>query len=347
MYRKLLALFLAVVLCLSFAGCDEGKKGGDTTTTTTTTTTDTTTTTADTVTSTTLPAVDPDKQGTGSTPLLYKVTDGDGDVLWLFGSIHVGREEFYPLPDYVMDAFEGSDALAVEFDVVEFEKNPGDMMSILQKLCYLDGTTIKDHIDEATYDSAVKILTDSGYYNALLDYYIPALWSSFIDECTYTKMGIDLENGIDKYLINLAYEADKEVLDVESAEYQFGMLADYSDELQAFLLRQSVESYDKTDELDVELDKMAELWAAGDEEAFEEYLLTEDDDITDPEELALYEEYNESMIVVRNGNMTDYAVDILEEGREVFMCVGAGHVGGEGGIADRLHELGYTVSKVN
>ena len=51
----------------------------------------------------------------GVHPLLYKVTDDDGNTIWLFGSIHVGRDEFYPLPDYVMDAFEGSESLAVEF----------------------------------------------------------------------------------------------------------------------------------------------------------------------------------------------------------------------------------------
>ena len=27
-------------------------------------------------------------------PLLYKVSDDQGNVIWLFGSIHVGREDF-------------------------------------------------------------------------------------------------------------------------------------------------------------------------------------------------------------------------------------------------------------
>lgn len=56
-------------------------------------------------------------------PLLYKVTDGDGNVIWLFGSIHVGRDDYYPLPEYVLDAYEGSDALAVELDAVAFEND--------------------------------------------------------------------------------------------------------------------------------------------------------------------------------------------------------------------------------
>ena len=44
--------------------------------------------------------------------------------------------------------------------------------------------------------------------------------------------------------------------------------------------------------------------------------------------------------------MTDYAVDALASGEEIFICVGAAHVVGDGAIADNLRELGYTVEVV-
>ena len=84
----------------------------------------------------------------GNGPLLYRVIDDDGDIVWLFGSIHVGYEDFYPLPDYVTDALEGSDGLAVEFDIVNFESDYLAQTNALTKLVYLDGTTIRDHLSE-------------------------------------------------------------------------------------------------------------------------------------------------------------------------------------------------------
>ena len=61
---------------------------------------------------------------------------------------------------------------------------------------------------------------------------------------------------------------------------------------------------------------------------------------------ALYDEYYKAMITDRNDNMTDYAVDALDSGEEVFICVGAAHVIGDGAIAENLRELGYTVEMV-
>ncbi len=42
--------------------------------------------------------------GTGiaeSTPLLYEVRDESGHTLYLMGTIHVGRDDMYPLSDAV------------------------------------------------------------------------------------------------------------------------------------------------------------------------------------------------------------------------------------------------------
>ena len=44
--------------------------------------------------------------------------------------------------------------------------------------------------------------------------------------------------------------------------------------------------------------------------------------------------------------MTDFAEDALASGDEVFICVGAAHVVGEGAMADLLAKRGYTVTLV-
>ena len=59
-----------------------------------------------------------------ATPLLYEVTKNDSETkIYLFGSIHVADERAYPLPEIVMNAYNSSDSLAVEFDLISADNN--------------------------------------------------------------------------------------------------------------------------------------------------------------------------------------------------------------------------------
>ncbi len=284
-------------------------------------------------------------QGTSdiaTTPLLYKVTDEDGDVVWLFGSIHIGRQDYYPLPDYVMDAFYESESLAVEGDIIAFEKDLSMQIQALQPLLYTDGTTISDHIPPDLYDQAKDILDELGFYNKAMDYYCPAFWSSYIDTAIYEELGAETELGIDRHLLKKAKDTDKPILEIESALEQYTMLGGFSEELQELLLSESIESWNDIDTTEETLTQMMDLWAQGNEEKFSDFLSEEDEGMT-AEELALYEEYNTALLDDRNLNMTDYAEERLELGEETFICVGAAHIVGEGAMVELLAQRGYTI----
>lgn len=293
----------------------------------------------------TVPQADP-QPNTAIRPLLYKVTDDQGHVLWLFGSIHVGYDYFYPLPDYVNEAYESCDAIAFEFDMRAFEKDMNAQVDALSKLMYTDGTTIKDHISKELYEESVAKLTEYGYYTAMLDYYLPIIWSSFLDSCLVEEMGLDSELGIDYHLLDRAYTDRKEILEVESAAFQYGMMADFSPALQEILLESSLASLEELTLAKEDMALLVNTWAAGDEAAFAAYL-AEEGEFESEEERKLYEEYNKAMIVDRNLSMTDYAEAALKSGKEIFICVGAAHIVGEGAMAQLLAQRGYTVTLIN
>lgn len=279
------------------------------------------------------------------TPLLYKVTDNNGNVIWLFGSIHVGMDSYYPLPRYVTDAFTGSDALAVEVDIVRMELDLIGQFKYLGMLAYPDGSSLSEHIPEETYNRAVAILEENGMYNALLDKYMPAFWWSSIESLTYEKLDAKANLGIDRHLLKQARQQEKEIREVESAEFQYQLMGSFSPELQLLLLESAITGYDNLTETEAAVEEMMNLWASGDEAAFSAYLSEEED--VPSEEAELYEEYNNSLITQRNLSMTEYAVEALESGDEVFICVGAAHIVGPGAMAENLRQLGYTVELVN
>lgn len=280
------------------------------------------------------------------TPLLYKVTDGEGDVLWLFGSIHLGEEYFYPLPAYVTDAFDGADSLAVEFDVLAFEKDYSAQMAVLKPMIYRDGTTISDHISSDLYSRAKEALEELKVYNSMLDYYCPVLWSNMIESALYTELGMDADLGIDVHMINRAYDQDKKVLDIESALSQYQMLGSFSLDLQIMLLESALESAEDPSRAADDMEQLVQCWISGDEARLVEILTTETTGMTDREE-ALYAEYTEAMMTDRNLHMATFAQNALDSDEEVFLCVGAAHIVGEGGLADLLAQRGYTVEKVS
>jgi len=361
MMKKITALMLTLLMCFMLCACsDGGSKGGalfdkattenvtpeeSTSENTTSENTTSENTTSENTTAPTEPSIDvPPTETQGATPILYKVSDADGDVVWLFGSVHVGREEFYPLPDYVMNAYSSSEALAVEANILTAQDDTASLIDAMKPLIYVDGTTIKDHVSEETYTAAVDALTQIGMYSSMLDYYCPAMWSNLIDTAIISELDVDATLGIDMYFLSLATEEGKEIREIESIAFQYSMLGGFSDELQEALLASSVEWVNKPEVYGQELDKLMDIWASGDEKAFEESLSASTEEEGIPTDLQ--EEYYTAMYSDRNNNMTDYAVDALESGDEIFICVGAAHIIGEDAIADNLRELGYTVELV-
>lgn len=282
----------------------------------------------------------------GPAPLLYKVTGKNGGAVWLFGSIHVGTDKMHPLPGYVMNAFTHADALAVECDILAVMENPSSMTNVLMDAVYTDGTTISDHIPKELYDAAVKILKDNNYYMKALDSYMPILWYSFIESFSTANYGYDEEKGIDLFLLNLAYDLEKPILEIESVEFQYGMLTSFSPQLQVMLLEQAVAGYGSPEGKEY-IDAMMDAWCRGDEAAVSAMLNEDDTAGATAEELELIREYNTAMITNRNISMADFAMDALETGDSVFICVGMAHVLGDGAMVDLLRQQGYTVELVH
>ena len=324
--KKLLSLLLVLVMCLSFVACGTNNE---------TATADTATTEA-----TTAPV------SKSSTPLLYKATSDNGAEVWLFGSIHVGNDDMYPLPDYVNNAYNEADSLAVEVDVIDMEENAMEYIADYQKVMYLDGTTIKDHISEDLYNDAVKILEDNDYYTSMLDYYYPSMWSSFIEVFEYENCGYDSKKGIDMHLLNLAKENKKNIVEIESASSQITLLGEFSEELQILQLEEVVAGYN-TEESKTYLKDLVSAWTSGNEESITA-IICEDSSSEDytEEEMKLLEEYNQKMLVDRNILMADFAEKALKDGDSVFICVGTAHIVGEGAMVDLLRDRGYTVEIV-
>ena len=280
---------------------------------------------------------------TECTPLLYKVTDGKGAVLYLLGSIHIGDERTQSMPDYVMEAYDASSYICVEANIVAYEKDVAKQMEDLKDLLCEEGKTIKDYLGEDLYLPARKFLQSRGLYNAVYDMYKPALWSSLLDEAVSSYTDLESEYGVDRFFINKAAAEGKEIREVESVDFQNDMMNGFSDELYRLMISDMV-YYPKSN---VEnLLSMYETWLRGDEAAIEE-MLKIDYTGAPEEQVKLFTDYNKTMITDRNVGMANKAEEYMADGGTGFYIVGLAHVAGKGALAELLRGRGYTVEKVS
>lgn len=276
------------------------------------------------------------------TPAMWKVVKAD-KIMYLFGSIHATDDGAENLPDYVMNAFNECDSLAVEIDINSMMNDFSSIYNMMSSIVYSDGTTIKDHISEETYNSAVKLLSENNMYMSYYDKFKPMMWISLLENIIYSQASIDVNNSMETIMLKKAKDADKEVLEVESMEIQILAFDAISDDLADYMIKSYTED-GAAEELKKSMEELYDAWKKGED------LGSDSDSDSDgiPKELVDdYEAYNKAMLTDRNIGMADKAEQYMNDGKKTFFMVGAAHMYDDDGIVSILKERGYKVERVS
>lgn len=277
-------------------------------------------------------------------PALWKATDPEtGNELYLMGTIHVLSEEKFSMPDYLLDVYENSDGIAVEYDIRELEEISG-AQELLLKMIYSDGSSISDHISEEAYEAGKKCLSDLGMYSSLLDVYKPGFWLNQIESMAMLSFKNLSQNGVDAQFLDMAAEDGKEIVSIETLDIQAQALVGYSDEYADYCLRQLPEDLENLEETAQSLGQLYDMWATGDMEGLDK--LSNDTEGIPEDLLDDAEAYYDIMLYNRNEGMADKAAEFIENGKNYFFMVGVLHFAGDRGVTALLEDMGYTVERL-
>lgn len=278
---------------------------------------------------------DSSRQGAGTMGPFWKVSHNDNTV-YMLGSIHVAKPDLYPLHDKVMLAFEQSDVLAVEADILNI--NLLEMQQQLnERALYTDGSKLSDHLPPYVYAQVKKTFADYNINIALFERYEPWYISMLLDGLHVMKLGYDEKLGVDLHFLKRA-TGSKEIVELEGITYQLDLFDRFSEDVQLMLLKGSINGSSIAEE---EFEQLFEVWKSGDAEKLN-HLLNEHSDDSDA-----YKEYTEALIDRRNKEMAT-KIDAYLTGNDAktyFVVVGAAHYVGDTGIVKLLEERGYTVEK--
>jgi uncharacterized protein len=268
--------------------------------------------------------------------LLYEISDGKG-VLYLFGTIHVGKPEFYPLNRRVVDAVRSSGFLAVEADVTDTAAM-GKL--IAEYAMYPAADSLDRHISSKLMQKLQPVLEKYKIPLESARRMKPWLVALALEYAGLADTGYNPQYGADLFLIGLAKALKKPIAEVESMEFQMHLFDSMTPAEQEDDLAGTVDEL-ASGEYRALIAKLAEAWSHADTAALN-MALDETEAALPPDSKALYAK----LIKNRNGAMTERISTWLHSDSQYFVAVGTAHLLGDDGIVARLKAQGYQVREL-
>lgn len=262
---------------------------------------------------------------------LWKASSRDGGSIHLLGSLHLLKEEDYPLDPRFEEVFRRVDTIVFETDITA-SVSPEFQGYMLSKAFYPEESSLKTELSEAVYAALAEFLSQIGIPIQSVNSFKPWFLGLSITTLQMIQLGYNPALGIDQYFHGKAMEEQKTVLGLESPESQIDLLASLADIDQESYIRQVIDDYDN---LNAQLEQIVSAWKTGD--------LGEMDSLNDS--LREYPTLYETLLVERNHAWLRVMEDYRKEKGDLLVIVGAGHMPGKDGLIALLKERGYRVSQ--
>lgn len=266
--------------------------------------------------------------------LLWRVDDGERHG-WLFGSIHFGKPDLYPLAPVIGRAFADADALVVEIDMLALDPLEASRILLLHGV-YTSPDNLRRRLEPATWQALTDAARVLGLPVALLLQQKPWLAALTLSSRVFRQAGYREDLGIDLHFLRRARDTGTPVVELESFEAQLALFERLTPDEQAAFLRQTLAELDQGTDY---LEQVVAAWRSGDAPAIDRLIngrLQADEAGRHAYEILLSE---------RNARMTETIAALLARGRTPFVVVGAGHLVGPDGIVQRLRRRSYHVEQ--
>ncbi|AOE50948.1 TraB/GumN family protein [Kangiella sediminilitoris] len=273
---------------------------------------------------------------TDYTPALWKI-EHNGTTSYLFGSIHMGEADMYPLPDAVNKAFSASDSIAVEIDLSSI--NQAELAQTIQSIAIDPENPLNTVLKEETLAEYEEYCEETKSPCQMFNSFEPWFAGMTLEALSMQQSGYSEQYGIDNYFLGQAKDKNKNIIELESIDFQLSLFDQMPLELQDMFLY-SVVTKEGND-----TDELVSAWKQGN---VEEFIANSYEDAKQKgmDEEA-YEQFMDALLYQRNRGMADGIAEQIEQGKALFAVVGAAHYGGDKSVNHYLEEKGYKVERVD
>jgi len=265
--------------------------------------------------------------------VLFEVS-GSKAKAYLFGTIHVGKPEYYPLDKTTTAAMMSSKVLAVEADV---QNQHHAAQVLVERAMYRPPASLEQVVEPELLAQIIPLLDRfqiSQEQAWLMKPWMLAMTLTLLDS---QQAGYDSGQGVDLFLLEMAKGMNKPVVELESLESQFALFDGFSREEQQLFLEEAVKAIE-SGESKTQLSALADAWAAADRAKLTAVLETELD-----RQSTLFRKVYEKLLTQRNRAMADKVEQLLQSGDQSFVAVGTFHLLGEDSVVSMLAKRGYKI----
>jgi uncharacterized protein YbaP (TraB family) len=269
--------------------------------------------------------------------VLFKVQNGRHQ-LYLFGTIHVGSADFYPLTPRVMQALEHAPAVALEIDPA----NTSAMQSAMQQYgFYPAGQSFQTELSASVQQQLLAALARDHIDPASIATMRPWMIANLLTVQAFEKQGYHTELAVDSHLAKLIRQRHKPVIELESAATQLALFGALDNQQQSLLLEDTIKELNDPESA-ARTVELAQSWHNADLHRLQDLLDEMGRDHSFAGRFA-----KEVLLDQRNRLLSARIFDLLQQQNGIFAAIGILHLTGTDSVPALLQQRGLTVERLD
>ena len=252
--------------------------------------------------------------------------------IYLLGSIHVLKQETYPLDAAIEKAYAGSERIIFETDIAAMQ-DPAMQAKMLELGMYAAEQNLFENIARDTRQQLEKKMSALGLPLEAFSRFKPWFVALTLTTLELQRLGYNLQYGIDVYFFGKARSGGKEIGFLEPPEYQIDLLGNMANKDQNDFLKQTLKDLELIGELAGDL---VNSWKSGNADKLHELLHRSFKD---------YPNLNDRLLIQRNRKWVKEVEAAMRQNKNVLFVVGAGHLVGPESVVDLLRQNGHEVTQ--
>ena len=267
-------------------------------------------------------------------PVTLWQIQGESNTVFLLGSIHLLRQEDYPLPNVLDKAYDEAEVLIMEVDMDDLDPFASQAAFTRYGLIQ-DDATLRDLMGDELYAEALAAAEAIEIPLDMLSKTEPWYAAMTVEIMVLNRMGFNPMLGIEMHLTGKATADGKPIHGFETIEEQLQFLDGMSLQAQRDMLLATLKESAGIEDI---MDELIDAWRYGDTAVLETGML---------DELAQHEELNKALVTDRNARWVDQIAELLDDEDDYLIVVGALHLVGADGVPRQLAARGHEVTQLS
>ena len=268
---------------------------------------------------------------------LFEIRKGSQASL-LFGTIHVGRADFYPLPPSRMSHLSRFDALVLEADITDVARAANATQKYAMYGPGEDG--LDKRLPADMLKRAETVLAGHGIDPRPMLRLKPWMLGSVLALLEAAQAGYAQGMAAESHLAGLAKAGNRPILEFEGVEQQFSLFETAPWSTQVAFLDEALRAVESK-AARREIKRIVQAWETADRPELERLLEEMQAQATPGARFTV-----DTIVFGRHPAMVGRIEALMADGRNYLFAVGSLHLVGPRGLVEMLRARGYTVAEL-